>query len=106
MFTLTIPDALEARLKVIAARYNGATGTDLSVPQFVELHLVEMATQEDLEQAVPAIQKARDEGLAAELAAKRVQLIADFRAQMRTPAPAAAGAVPLAVDNPRESGLE
>jgi predicted DNA-binding protein len=88
MFTITVPDELEARLKVLATRYNAANTTDLTVPEFLDLHLVEMAVQEDLEKAFPLIQKARDEGFQADIGAERLRLIAGFRAKLR---PAARG---------------
>ncbi len=88
MFVISVPDELEARLKVLATRYNAANATDLTVAEFLDLHLVEMAVQDDLAAAAPLLQKARDEGFAADLEAERLRLIADFRAKL-PPAPPA-----------------
>lgn len=93
MFVLTVPDELEAALKVLATQYNAANTTDLTVPEFVDLHLVEMVTNADLAKAYPVIQKARDDGMAADVEAERLRLIADFRAKMGPSTPAAAAAV-------------
>ena len=76
MFIITVPDELETALRIIATRYNAANSTDLTVAEFVDLHLVEMVIQDDLAAAYQAVQKARDEGMAADVKAERLRLIA------------------------------
>jgi|FLYL01.1.fsa_nt_gi hypothetical protein len=93
MITITISDSLEARLKPLVARYNADTKADLTVAEWVDLHLHELAVQDDLAAELPNLQQQREKAWAEEVAGLRGRLIAELRAEASAP-PAPEGGAP------------
>lgn len=70
-YSLTLSDACVARLQEIVADYNNAEGTSLTVPQFIRLHLRELAIDRELSFATQQLaHQAQTDANAAILAAK------------------------------------
>ena len=82
-FTIAVPDKALPALQRTVDLYNGNNGTALSVRDWLELHALDIALQDQLAAAVDAI-KAQTEAQAqadfdAAIKAERERLIADMK---------------------------
>ena len=82
-FTIAIPDKALPGLQRTVDLYNGNNGAKLSLRDWVELHVLDIALQEQMQAAVDAI-KAQTEAQAqadfdAAIKAERERLIADMK---------------------------
>ncbi len=70
-FTIDLTDGAVSRLQTLVARYNGDNGTDLTLTQWVVLHLREIAIGRELAAAAQDLEaQAQRDHEAAILAAK------------------------------------
>lgn len=60
-FTITVSDALLAKLQELTARYNANNGTNLTVQDWLLLHLKELAIQETLSQRLNILRQQVEE---------------------------------------------
>jgi hypothetical protein len=77
-FTITISDKVIARLQVLTAKTNEATGQNLTVKQYVITHLKNMVIGDEFAAAMEMLEAARDEQYQAALQAKRLELFAAY----------------------------
>ena len=75
--TQDIPDRAVPGLQKQAFAYNAQTGKDLTLHQFLALHLREMAIADDLNAALPDLQAEAQAEVQRRLDLTRDQLIAD-----------------------------
>ena len=83
-YTLTLPDGGAARLQALVARYNADHGTQLSVTEWLELHLKEIAIGQDLAQEWDALQVQNRRDLESAAAALRDRLLAELEEAQET----------------------
>lgn len=85
-FTITLTDRHISKLNVTVARYNAEQGTALTLAEWLQLHNVEIAIQEELaaEHATLAAQAEQD--VAAAVRVARERLIAGLPTQETPPA--------------------
>lgn len=74
-FTITLSDAALARLKAIVDRTNADNGLNLTVRDWVILHLKELAIADDLLQAQEAERVKAEEAARQAVLTKRQQLL-------------------------------
>ena len=60
-FTLTVTDAHLIKLQGVVSTHNANTGQALTVQQWLDLHLQEVAIAGDLQTAIAAIQKQQEQ---------------------------------------------
>ena len=81
-YTIELPQKAVTKLQAVVARYNDTVGTSLTVKQWIERHLRELAIAEQLATAIDTVQKeqeqqARDD-LQSAINTTRDQLVADL----------------------------
>ncbi|MBI1885434.1 MAG: hypothetical protein HYS09_03845 [Chloroflexi bacterium] len=74
-FTITLSDRALARLQALVAAYNANSGQQLAVKDWILLHLKELAIGQDLALAADALEKQKQEELAAVIEAERRRLL-------------------------------
>ncbi len=74
--TLPLSQAAQDRLQLLAAAYNEANGTALTLAQWVTLHLRELAINAEWSDSVVAIQRQLEIDAQAAVRAERERLIA------------------------------
>lgn len=74
-FTLEISDAALGGLQVVVARYNADNGRDLSVQDWLLLHLKELAIQDQLVEAARKFREQADKDADAAFRAERQRLL-------------------------------
>lgn len=60
-FTLTVSDTHLIKLQAVVSTHNANTGQALTVQQWLDLHLQEVAIANDLQIAIAAIQKQQEQ---------------------------------------------
>jgi hypothetical protein len=76
LYTIEVPDRLVAGLNRLVGRYNAGTGNALTVPEFLQLHVLELAVGDDLQAETERLQKQAQEDVAAAVLALRDRLTA------------------------------
>jgi len=74
-FTITISDAALARLQAIVARYNADNGTNLTVRDWLLLHVKELAIQDELIEAARLARENAEKQAAQAFTAERDRLL-------------------------------
>ena len=74
-FTIDLSDAALAGLQVLAARYNADNGADLSVQEWLLLHLKELAVQDDLLRIAGELRRQAEADADAAFKAERQRLL-------------------------------
>ena len=92
--TVTISDAAAARLQAKCDEHNARLGTKLAMPEYVDLHLREWLTQDDLPQEIEILQRQYDRQLQTAIVAKKNDLMATL-AVAQPVAPVAQPAPPV-----------
>ncbi len=73
--TITVSDALVARLNVLLAEYNLRNQTNLTLRQWMQLHFRELAIGRELSQSAQNIQTQAEADVAAAIAAEKERLL-------------------------------
>ena len=77
-FTLALTDAAVARLQPLVARYNADFGVDLSLQDWITLHLQEIAIGPDLAAKLDQLRQQSEADLTAAVAAEKARLLSDL----------------------------
>ena len=77
-FTIDLPAGAVARLQPLAARYNEDNGADLSLQDWMLLHLKEMAIGRELADAARDLEEQAQRDAEAAILAQRQRLLAEL----------------------------
>ena len=77
-FTIDLTDAAVERLQAVVTRYTENTGQDLTLQQWLLLHLREIATAADLEVQVTELRRQAEVSLQLAIAATRRRILDDI----------------------------
>lgn len=75
-YVIKVPDRLVAGLNKVVGRYNAGNGTAYSVPEWLQLHTLEMAVQDELVEEQQKLVKQAEVDVAAAVGALRDRLTA------------------------------
>ncbi|MGH9312177.1 MAG: hypothetical protein ACRD1S_03155 [Vicinamibacterales bacterium] len=75
MFTITLSQAAVDRLQLILARYNVENGATLTLVDWMQLHLREVAIQDEWSQSAETIQRQSQTDVHAAILAERERLL-------------------------------
>ena len=77
-FTLALTDPAVARLQPLVARYNADLGVDLSLQDWITLHLQEIAIGPELAAKLDQLRQQSEADLTAAVIAEKARLLADL----------------------------
>jgi hypothetical protein len=77
-FTLDLSEAAVAGLQKLVARYNGDNGTQLTVADFLLLHVKEMSVQTEILEAAKTLREQAERDIDAAFKAERERLLASI----------------------------
>jgi hypothetical protein len=75
---IELSDAAESRLALVVAQYNVATGAQLTLTQWLSLHLKELAIQREMAGVGEQLRQQAEADANAALAAERARLLAEM----------------------------